>query len=76
MRYLAVTGPINGPTSPALLHAECWGIKHILLLMLHQMKALWYVPGAMGWWIIIVFFPSTIDDMILKLYHLDFCSTH
>lgn len=40
------------------------------------MKALWYMPGAMGWGIITVFFPYTINEMILKLYHPDFCSTH
>lgn len=67
MRYLAVTDPINGPTSPAVPHAKCLGVKHVLLLMLHQMKALWYMPGAMGWGIITVFFSDTIDEMILKL---------
>lgn len=36
--------------------------------MLHQMKALWYMPGAMGWGIITIFFLYTIDEMILKLY--------
>lgn len=76
MRYLATTGPINGPTSPTVPHTKCWGIKHVLLLTLHQMKALWYVPGVIGWGIITVFFLYTIDEMILKLYHPDFCSTH
>ena len=76
MRYLAATDPVNGPTSPAVPHTKCLGIKHVPLLMLHQMKALWYMPGAMGWGIMAVVFPYTIDEMILKLYHLDFCSTH
>ena len=44
--------------------------------MLHPMQALWHTPGAVGWGIIPVFFPYTVDEMILKLYHPDFCSTH
>lgn len=63
VRHLAAAHPVNGATSPTVPHAKCWGIKHVLLLMLHQIKALWCMPGAMGWGIITVFFPYSIDEM-------------